>query len=56
MLRLANLYLPFPIYETSVVEEPVNLQDDPDIRGTFKDFAGNLWAVGMQHQPELQTE
>ena len=31
-----------------VVEEPVNKPGDPDIRGSFKDFQGNTWAVGMQ--------
>lgn len=31
-----------------VVEEPVNKPGDPDVRGSFKDFQGNMWAVGMQ--------
>lgn len=31
-----------------IVEEPVNKPGDPDVRGTFKDFQGNMWAVGMQ--------
>jgi PhnB protein len=31
-----------------IVEEPVNKPGDPDIRGSFKDFQGNTWAVGMQ--------
>lgn len=31
-----------------VVEEPVNKAGDPDMRGTFKDFQGNTWAVGTQ--------
>lgn len=30
------------------IEEPVNKEDDPDTRGTFKDFAGNMWSVGTQ--------
>ncbi len=30
------------------VEEPVNKQGDPDTRGMFKDFNGNLWAVSTQ--------
>jgi uncharacterized glyoxalase superfamily protein PhnB len=30
------------------IEEPVSKKDDPDIRGTFEDFAGNLWAIGTQ--------
>ncbi len=31
-----------------VVEEPLNKQGDPDVRGSFKDFQGNTWAIGMQ--------
>jgi PhnB protein len=31
-----------------VVERPVNKDGDPDTRGSFKDFAGNIWAVGTQ--------
>jgi len=31
-----------------VVEEPVNKEGDPDIRGSFKDFSGNVWAIGTQ--------
>ncbi len=31
-----------------VIEEPVNKEGDPDIRGMFEDFAGNVWAVGTQ--------
>ncbi len=30
------------------IEAPVNKEGDPDTRGTFKDFAGNYWAVGTQ--------
>jgi uncharacterized glyoxalase superfamily protein PhnB len=30
------------------VEEPVNKPGDPDVRGSFKDFQGNMWAVGTQ--------
>lgn len=30
------------------VEAPVNKEGDPDLRGTFKDFAGNHWAIGTQ--------
>ena len=30
------------------LEEPVNKEGDPDVRGTFKDFQGNTWAVGTQ--------
>jgi PhnB protein len=31
-----------------IVEEPKERQGDPDRRGTFKDFAGNMWSVGTQ--------
>jgi PhnB protein len=30
------------------IEQPKENQDDPDRRGTFKDFAGNMWSVGTQ--------
>lgn len=30
------------------IEVPTNKADDPDTRGMFKDFAGNVWAVGTQ--------
>lgn len=32
----------------SIVEKPKNNEGDPDRRGTFKDFAGNMWSVGTQ--------
>jgi len=28
--------------------EPKRQEGDPDLRGMFKDFAGNTWAVGTQ--------
>ena len=31
-----------------VIEEPKARKNDPDKRGSFKDFAGNTWAVGTQ--------
>ena len=31
-----------------VIEHPVNKEGDPDTRGSFKDFSGNIWAVGTQ--------
>lgn len=31
-----------------VVEQPKEREGDPDRRGTFKDFAGNMWSVGTQ--------
>ncbi|WP_172998914.1 hypothetical protein [Kroppenstedtia eburnea] len=30
------------------VEEPKESEGDPDRRGTFKDFAGNIWSVATQ--------
>lgn len=30
------------------IEEPINKENDPDIRGTFIDLAGNMWSVGTQ--------
>lgn len=31
-----------------IVERPKQQEGDPDRRGTFKDFAGNMWSVGTQ--------
>lgn len=31
-----------------VIEKPKEREGDPDRRGTFKDFAGNMWSVGTQ--------
>ena len=30
------------------MEAPNQREGDPDRRGTFKDFAGNLWSIGTQ--------
>lgn len=30
------------------LEEPKEREDDPDRRGSFKDFTGNIWSIGMQ--------
>lgn len=30
------------------VEDPINKEGDPDTRGMFKDYLGNVWAVGTQ--------
>ena len=30
------------------VQDPVNKPHDPDTRGTFKDYQGNLWSVSTQ--------
>ena len=32
----------------TIDQEPQQRQGDPDRRGSFKDFAGNVWAVGTQ--------
>lgn len=29
-----------------IIERPKEQEGDPDRRGTFKDFAGNMWSVG----------
>lgn len=37
--------------EGCVPDQPPRVQEgDPDRRGSFKDFAGNTWAVGTQVQ------
>jgi uncharacterized glyoxalase superfamily protein PhnB len=30
------------------VEQPNQKEGDPDRRGSFKDFAGNIWSIGTQ--------
>jgi uncharacterized glyoxalase superfamily protein PhnB len=53
---LIHVYVPdvFATFEKAIrlgcqsIEAPVNKEGDPDIRGSFKDFQGNTWAVGMQ--------
>ena len=53
---MLHMYVPdvFKTFELAVnngcesVEKPVNKEGDPDIRGAFKDFAGNYWAIGTQ--------
>lgn len=35
-------------YGCEIVEEPREREGDPDRRGTFKDFAGNMWSVSTQ--------
>ena len=30
------------------IESPREQKDDPDRRGTFKDFSGNMWSVGTR--------
>lgn len=31
-----------------IVDKPKEQEGDPDKRGTFKDFAGNMWSLGTQ--------
>jgi PhnB protein len=31
-----------------LIEKPINKAGDPDIRGSFYDYAGNYWAVSTQ--------
>lgn len=35
-------------YGCESLEEPVRKENDPDKRGMFRDFAGNVWAVATQ--------
>ena len=30
------------------IEVPIRKEGDPDLRGSFYDFAGNYWAIGTQ--------
>lgn len=34
------------------LEEPENKENDPDLRGMFRDYLGNVWAVGTQTKGE----
>ena len=31
-----------------VIEQPQQREGDPDVRGSFYDYAGNFWALGTQ--------
>ena len=53
---ILHLYVP-DVYESFTkaiemgcesIEAPVIKKGDPDTRGTFRDFAGNLWSVSTQ--------
>ena len=53
---MLHIYVP-DVFETfnlavnngcKIIEQPINKQGDPDIRGAFMDFAGNYWAVSTQ--------
>ncbi len=50
---ILHMYVP-DVYKTfdraikngcEIIEKPINKEDDPDIRGSFYDVAGNYWAV-----------
>lgn len=34
------------------LEKPKEREGDPDCRGSFKDFAGNVWSIGTQIREE----
>lgn len=54
--HLMHVYVPDAdaVYKKAIefgcepMEEPKQREGDPDKRGMFKDFAGNMWAVGTQ--------
>ena len=35
-------------HSCQAIEEPMQREGDPDVRGSFYDFAGNYWAIGTQ--------
>lgn len=35
------------------VQEPKEQEGDPDRRGTFKDFSGNIWSIGTQVKADV---
>ena len=35
-------------YGCEEIKKPIREEDDPDVRGMFRDFAGNIWAIGTQ--------
>ena len=53
---MMHLYVPDvqATFETAIsngceiIEKPTLREHDPDIRGSFYDFAGNYWAIGTQ--------
>ena len=54
--HLLHIYVPNvdKVYEKAIslgcesTETPHQKEGDPDRRGSFKDFAGNTWAIGTQ--------
>ena len=53
---MLHLYVPdvFDVFERAIangceiIERPINKQNDPDMRGSFYDIAGNHWSVSTQ--------
>ncbi len=53
---LTHIYVPNvdATYEKAIelgctpIEKPKEQEGDPDRRGSFKDFAGNIWSIGTQ--------
>ncbi|GAB1446098.1 MAG: VOC family protein [Cyclobacteriaceae bacterium] len=39
-------------YGCEIIERPIEKEGDSDRRGTFKDFAGNFWAIATQVREE----
>jgi len=54
--QLIHVYVPNvdAVYEKAIglgcisLENPTEKENDPDRRGTFKDFAGNIWSISTQ--------
>ena len=36
-----------------IIERPNNKDGDPDRRGSFRDYVGNLWSIGTQLKAEI---
>ena len=57
---LTHVYVPDvdKVFEKAVelgfepLEKPKERKDDPDRRGSFRDFAGNVWSIGTQVSEE----
>lgn len=55
---LIHVYVPdaMEVYRKAIaagcegMEEPVHKDNDPDLRGQFRDYVGNVWAIGTQQQ------
>ncbi len=57
---LTHIYVPNvdKVYQKAIdlgcepMERPKEKEGDPDRRGSFKDFAGNIWSIGTQISDE----